>query len=321
MKARSPGFTLIEVLAATLLTTGVVAGASALFIQLSDASTRSTQRTAESRHATAVLDRVARDLEGAYLVVKAAEGEASAPNPWIFLAEERRVGDGSDQLHFVVLNHVPRSNSGHSSDLAVVSYALESSAEGGYSLWRWVEPGLPRDPRREPPADETLGAVLADGIASFSTRFLSEDGDWRTSWDSTSATDADRLPLAAEVKVALLDTEAWEQDGEELAGEEYVRTVLLPVRPVDLSPKSDEGDGAGTGEDEADEDGLLGDDETERAGADEPAECEFGTVGQCMDRNAGLVPPDLDPALLNMNRNDCVPSASLTVAGFTIQCR
>lgn len=322
MSGRRAGFTLIEVLAATLLTAGVVAGASALFVQLSDASTRATERTAEIRHATAILDRVARDLEGAYLVVQPAASEEAAPQPWMFLAEERRVGDGADQLRFAVLNHVPRSNAGHSADLAMVSYALEPSEEGGYALWRWVEPGLPRDGRREPPADETRGAILAEGIATFGTRFLSEEGDWRTSWDSTAPEEADRLPVAAEVRVSLLDAEAWELDGEEVAGPEFARTVLLPVRPVDLSPDEGDLEGDATGEDD---DGLLGDDDGaglqgDVAGEDTASDCEFGTVGQCMDRNAGLLPPDFDPAFLSATRGECAP-ASLSVSGFTIQCR
>ncbi|MGH0034842.1 MAG: type II secretion system protein GspJ [Myxococcota bacterium] len=358
MRRARGGFTLIEVLAATLLTTGVVAGASTYFMQISEATDRATRRTAEVRHATAILDRVARDLEGAYLVMRGTQAEAdAAPHPWIFLAEEQRAGDGADRLRFAVLNHVPRTNSGHSADLATVSYALQASEEVGYALWRWVEPGLRAERLRELPADDRRGAVLADGLAGFSARFLSDEGDWRSTWDSTAAAEADRLPVAAELTVALLDRDAWELDGEEVPGEAFTRTVLLPVRPVDLSsdtqdgdsidtdgdgiPDSEDGDIDGDGipnasDDDIDGDGIPNDEDASPRGGDESLEdedafadedeegedsdCQFGTIGQCLQKNAGLIGQDVDPGYWNTRRSDCAP-ASIPLPGLELQCQ
>jgi hypothetical protein len=251
-----------------------------------------------------------------------AAGPDTGPWPWLFLADEQRVGDGADTLRFAVLNHVPRSNAGHSADLATVSYALESSEAGGYALRRWVQPGVPSDPRRGPPADEAAGAVVAEGLASFSTRFLSEEGDWRTAWDSSAAPDLDRLPMAAEVRVALLDRDAWELDGEEIPGTEYVRTVLMPVRPVDLTPDDEEGDD-GTGLD--DDGGPLDEDEDLAGGPDDPGDCPFGTVGECVSRNASQLPPGVtaDQALdfLNLDSGECAPGPTLSGFGVTISCQ
>ena len=184
--------------------------------------------------------------------------------------------------------------------------------------------GLPPEPRRGPPADETTGAIVAEGLASFSTRFLSEEGDWRTAWDSSAAPDLDRLPMAAEVRVALLDPDAWELDGEEIPGTEYVRTVLLPVRPVDLTPADEEGD-AGS---DLDEDGgpLDDEEESDRAGGpDDPDECPFGTVGECVSRNASQLPPGVtaEQALefLNLVPGECAPGPTLSGFGVTISCQ
>ena len=66
------GFTLIEVLAAVFLTSIVIAVALSFFVSLSRSTEAATNRTRDGRRALAVIDRVARDLEGAYLLVKPA---------------------------------------------------------------------------------------------------------------------------------------------------------------------------------------------------------------------------------------------------------
>lgn len=312
MRRIRAGFTLIEVLASTLLTAGLVAGASALYIQISDASEISRLRTAEGRHAVAVLDRVARDLEGAYLVRKPDAVEDRGSHPWLFVADAAHLEDGADRLRFVVLNHVPRSTAGHSADLAIVSYALRASEYGGYDLWRWVDPGLPRSLQREWPDDDGRGAVLAEGLASFSARFLTSQGEWTGTWDSTGELETDDLPIAAEIRIALLDPDALEQDGEEVAGTTFVRRVLMPVRPVDLTPESEQGAGAGDEGDtggEGDEDQLSTD--------EQPEGCPNGTLGECAERN-GFSASDLSAA--GIDPSACASQDTYTVLGVTVRC-
>ena len=64
------GFTLIEVMAVIFLTALVLGVALDYYYDLSNASQRAMDRTREVRRATAILDRVARDLQSATLVTK-----------------------------------------------------------------------------------------------------------------------------------------------------------------------------------------------------------------------------------------------------------
>ena len=105
------GFTLIEVMAVVALIGFVFFVALNFYTDLTRASTRASNHTRGVRRASAILDRVARDIEGALLLVKPPEMDPFA-FPWIFLGETRLGGDASERLKFVTRNHDPtRSDS------------------------------------------------------------------------------------------------------------------------------------------------------------------------------------------------------------------
>ena len=122
----TPGFTLIEVMAVVFLTALVLGVALDYYYNLSNASQRAMDRTQEVRRATAILDRVARDLESATLVMKPS-GKDRLSHPWIFLGENRVVAKGSDRVKFVTRGYRPKrlSKDRHESDLAMRTYSLE----------------------------------------------------------------------------------------------------------------------------------------------------------------------------------------------------
>jgi type II secretory pathway component PulJ len=290
---RRAAFTLIEVLAVVALTTIVIAVALRSYVDLSRASTRAAERTREMRHATAVLDRVARDFERVFLVRKPAERDP-LEHPWIFLGEARGDGAGADHLKFVTRGHVPRRSAGRDADLEVVAYAVREAEdpaehEGGKSveLLRWSSPHLPEGLDREIPDDEDSGAVLlADGLAGFAVTFLDEAGESVPSWDSSSVVQSGELPVAVEIQVALAN-----RDDPEAEPTTLKRRVILPLRPVDLEELFDPRSalGGGSGEEEDDEEG-----EEEGEGDDEAA-CSTGpcaglTVCQAINCNVDLGP-------------------------------
>ena len=84
-------FTLIEMLASIFLTSIVISVAVGFYINLSRATEAATLRLRESRHAATILDRVARDLQSALLLVKPADMDP-LEHPWIFLAEASLLG-------------------------------------------------------------------------------------------------------------------------------------------------------------------------------------------------------------------------------------
>ena len=175
-RSSASGFTLIEVVAAIFLTSIVLTVAIGFFVSLSHSTEAATNRTREGRYAVAALDRLARDLEGAYLLV-APEGEDPFFHEWQFLAESHIDPDGADRVKFVTRNHRPRNSRDHGSDIAVVTYLLRAAdEEPGYELVRAVEPGLPQDFDRDfRPADDELFMVVAERIDRFSMRFLNQE--------------------------------------------------------------------------------------------------------------------------------------------------
>jgi prepilin-type N-terminal cleavage/methylation domain-containing protein len=241
------GFTLIEVLAAVFLTSIVIAAALSFFVTLSTSTAAATAKTQDVRRAFTVLDRVARDLEGAYLLVKPAEVDPNV-HPWLFVAESHLSTGGADRLKFSSRNYRPRNPIDHGSDLGVITYLLHASEDGnGYELLRSLSPGLPESLDREfPSAEDERFMVVADGLSQFAVRLSTDSGEWQDEWDSSLVVESSALPIAAEIEIAFI-AEAAPQDPERRIddfafanedaeeGESFVRRVAIPMRPVDLA--------------------------------------------------------------------------------------
>jgi type II secretory pathway component PulJ len=253
MRRRSlAGFTLLEVLAVVLLTSVVIGAALRHYVNLSRASERAMQHTRGVRRATAILDRLARDLEGTLLFTKEPETDP-LDHPWLFYGESRYSETGADQLKFTTRSHRPGLTTTHESDLAVVAYALRRGEDGGFEPMRWSSAHLPAQLDREVPDEESQGAVLlADDLADFAVHFVDEAGNSSSSWDSSQLADSSALPIAVDIEVALASTGA---SGDETP-ERYRRRAVLALRPIDIQELMDPtslvsgGNSLGPGEDE-----------------------------------------------------------------------
>ena len=229
-----------------------------------------------------------RDLEGSVLVVKPKD-EDPTQFPWLFLAEARDDSVGADRFKFATRSHVPRTSERPESDLEVVDYVLREDDEGTFELVRWSSPNLPDRLDRTFRSDPEDGAlVLARGIERFGVRFLTDTGEWKSTWDSSTVLDSSKLPLAAEIGVVLADPDRVKEVAAEPVAP-YTRRVLLPMRPLDFEAllKGDEAqDQAKSGDNEEDKD------------KDAEDEAKSGmTVGECLALNPGLQLP-VDPAAL-----------------------
>jgi type II secretion system protein J len=236
-RSAGAGFTLIEVLAVVLITAILLGATINFYIDLSRQAAHASDNLREVRRASALLDRIAVDLEHTMLVKKPAEADALA-SPWLFLAQSRfsQTGEqaGSDQIKFI-RRELPRSSEGPASDLAMVAYTLERSEEGPrFVLRRWSTPELPQSLESDFPRSDDPGSyVVADDLSHFTLRFLDEGGQWHERWDSTQVADSAELPLAVEIEVALAPPEAPEGT-DEVEPVSYTRMVELPLRPIDL---------------------------------------------------------------------------------------
>lgn len=277
-RTMAPGFTLIEVLAVVLITSLLLGATINFYINLSRQAARASENMREVRRASALLDRIAVDLEHAMLVKKPAEADAIS-SPWLFLAQSRhsQTGEqaGSDQLKFI-RRELPRASSGPGSDLAMVAWTLDRNEDGErFVLRRWSTPELPESLDSEFPRDDDPASfVVVDDLQHFTLRFLDEGGQWHERWDSTQVAHSGELPLAVEIEVALAPPPG-SQDPAELDREPipYRRLVELPVRPLDLEamlePEEEEGEQVAANDPNAEEAGG--------AGAGGP------TLGECVD--------------------------------------
>jgi prepilin-type N-terminal cleavage/methylation domain-containing protein len=275
-RGSAAGFTLIEVLAAVFLTAVVMSVAIAMFVNLSDSTDAAAAKARQGRLALAVIDRIARDLEGAYLLATPA-GVDPLNHPWVFMAESHEGGSGSDRVRFITRNHRPRNPYDHGSDLAVVTYMLHESENGrGFDLLRAVQPGLAVDGTSEfPSADDELFMVMAENVEHLALRFMSEDFEWHEDWHSGQLEQSGTLPRAAEIELAYLaelpegaedasDLGDFGEDLDEAERPSYTGRVILAMQPIDLAAMltavEQDGADADTGDDQ-DGDGDEGDDD------------------------------------------------------------
>ncbi len=270
-RARSPSgvrtdlaFTLIEVLLVALLTAIVLTAAVNMYLQLTRAGAAAMSSTGESRRAANVLDRIAREIEGAVLVKKP---DATDPlqHPWLFLAEGGSAGAGAERFKFDSRALRPRAP--RESDLAVIAYWLAPQEGDGFALLRWTSPQLPEQLDREfPRSDDPRVNVLAKDVAAFGVRLLGEEGEWTDAWDSSTLQRSSQLPLAAEIQLALLP-----EDPAQEPSAAYVRRVRIPLRPLDLE-KALGGEAGDPTDEEEDEDNT-----------------DCTTVSECLAANPGAL--------------------------------
>ena len=243
---RSAGFTLLEAVFVIFATGLLVSIIASMVIGITQSTEAAALRTREIRVTTAVLDRIAADIEGAFLVKKKPDDDPLA-HPWVFIAEGRQTQAGADRLLFTTVGHrsqalaVDPEQRKSAAGLATYAYLLEPDGSGDaerFVLLRWVNPFLAEDhafPRAEDPGT----FVVAEDVASFSMRFLDEGGAWVDQWDSTLIAESSELPVAVEVRLALWpdlppeDLEAYEAAGEPPPIVEYRRRVVLYQRPLD----------------------------------------------------------------------------------------
>ncbi|MEE2662514.1 MAG: type II secretion system protein GspJ [Myxococcota bacterium] len=274
------GFTLLETLAVVVITGFLVASLATMYVAMMNNTERATQGAREIRVATAVLDRVARDLEGAFVLVRDAE-EDPLSHPWLFKAESHTGQLAADRVMFTTLSHSSPQYSPDrpsTSGLATYAYWLEGDELTGYDLLRWVNPQLAED-HGFPLADNEDAVVVAENLAAFSLRFLDDVGGWSEEWDSTALVDSSELPIAVEIRLALppqLDPEELalrEEFGDTIEPREYRKRVVLYQRA--LTPEVALGLGGGNG----------GGGEEEESGAFmHPPPCPVSkTFGECRE--------------------------------------
>lgn len=283
------GFTLFEVVAAIFLTSLISAFVVAFYINLSDASSQATNIMRENIRATAILNRMARDLDAATLLVKPEESDP-LDHPWYFVAESELAFGGSDKIKFISRNHKPSAGSAHTSDLVQVAYQLVGEEDESLSLYRWAQPSLPvgYDPSF-PRFDDEANFIVAEDLASLEIRFMTLDGEWVETWDSTQIERSGELPMAVQIDLSLLPEEIYEDEAEDW--HHYVRQINLRARPLNIQEmalaKQEElaAEGAVLGGGQAEETDLDGDGIPDGEAQNPGGPAQPGSVAECVQQN------------------------------------
>lgn len=262
---RVAGFSLLEVLAVTLITALLFGVALDGYLDISHASQRATEHTRQLRRTTAVIDRIARDLESTFLLTRSDEETGPLDPAWNFLAVSEQSELGADRVDFVTRSR--RSAPGAHSDLLRVRYFLRPSEEvEGFDLLRAATPldagtdGAAAPDVAMADLDES-GQLLAEGVSGFGLRFVDSAGEVVPEWDASEHSAEDALPIAIDIELALLDPLADAQTLVEQEDASYprsrIRRVVLPLRAFELQelldPNSSANGGPGSEADAASE--------------------------------------------------------------------
>ena len=247
-RARS-GFTLIEVMGAFFVTIIVMLLVIGTFSESNRQQDAAMEMMRVETTASAALDLLAQDLEGALYLAR-PESRDARDHPWLFVAEDG--GElGARTLRFQTQN-VARGNLGeHASTWVDVAYFLTEEEEDpdaldvpsgpSFTLWRWRSLRPPTDAaRRRPGADDERAARVVEGLADFGAVFTDADGNALEDWDSTLGTGEAPLPVAAELRLSLYEAARHESnDGSDanlFPGRVRSRAVALPMnRPIDIA--------------------------------------------------------------------------------------
>ena len=230
MRSRG-GFTMIEV----LITIAILGLVMVTAFQLFDGITRAEARAqlgVGRRHAVAILlDRIESELSGTVMLLR-PQGTDPLLHPYLFVGGDGGAGiDDRDRLRFITQTPARRAGESAAGGLRMVTYVPIERAEDVVDLMRQEEP-LPLALQREIGEE---GQTIAEDIASFSLRFVAEDGlEWEDEWDSSQVEHLDTIPMNVEIAVRLMEED---DRGQLVVGDEQLRVVHLPVRPFDLKPR------------------------------------------------------------------------------------
>jgi prepilin-type N-terminal cleavage/methylation domain-containing protein len=222
------GFTLLEMLITIAITAILVATAVRAYRDITSAQERAAGGIDRGRAADVVLDRLERELAGAFLIVQ-PPGEDPLAQRYLFVALDRptSTSDG-DALRFVTLTPARVPGAPSLRGPRMVTYAALPNEDIGFTLVRREE-ALPEGLARELSVEE--GQVVLEDLAQFTLRYTNELGDAVEAWDSTQVEQLDQLPGDVQIEVSLL---APDENGDLVAGEARSRVVPLEVRPLDF---------------------------------------------------------------------------------------
>lgn len=221
------GLTLLEVMVAMAVLVMTATMIWAAFDQTGRIRTRLGARQETDHLARVALQRITRDLRGAFLSLHVNQAQTLASIRTAFIAGS---ANGSSTLDLSTFTHRRLRRGTHEGDACEVGYRVEphrgddgTPVGESKDLVRRESPRLDPDPTRGGTLD-----VLVPGVRQFELRLWDETQErWVEAWDTTQAAgQAGRLPLRVRVTLTL-------QEGERGVERVYSTETTLPLtRPL-----------------------------------------------------------------------------------------
>jgi prepilin-type N-terminal cleavage/methylation domain-containing protein len=201
------GVTLLEVMVAMTVLVMAATMIWAAFDQTGRIRSTLTARQETDHLARVAMQRITRDLRGAYLSLHVNQQQTLASIRTAFIAGSL---NGSSTLALTTFTHRRLRRGTHEGDACEVGYRVETHrAEGGspgegYDLLRRESPRLDPDPERGGAID-----VLIPGIRQFELRFWDDAQErWIETWDTQQATgQSGRLPSRVRITLTMREGE------------------------------------------------------------------------------------------------------------------
>ncbi len=193
------GMTLLEV----LVSLGVMAMISLLIYGAFDSISRGRRgealRADRARQGRDAVERIAREVQGAFLSLHQPLSPAMQTRMTAFIASN---GASYDRVDFTAFAHRRVERDVRESDQAEVGYFVvpDPDVDGKMDLVRREQAPIDFDPKRGGVVN-----VLAEDVESFDLKYLDPlTGQWVESWDSTQlAQQLNRLPIEIRVELKL----------------------------------------------------------------------------------------------------------------------
>ncbi len=195
-----PGITLLEVLVASVVMTGISLAIYSAFEHTGNIRARLGDRQERDHLARIGLARIARDFRSAFLSAHVNTTPTNLALFTTFLARDLSPGDRVD---FTTFTHRRLVRNAHEGDACEVGYRLDERRGGSsrvYDLLRRESPRIDTDPTRGGAVD-----VLIPDVIDFQIRYYDVVSErWLDAWDSTEATEQKgRLPARARITLTL----------------------------------------------------------------------------------------------------------------------
>jgi general secretion pathway protein J len=193
------GMTLIEVMVAVAVIAGIAVLINGVMVSLSAGKKFQAQRAERVHQGREAMQRMVRDLSGAYLSLHVPSVQILQTNLTAFVG---RASIPYDRIDFTAFAHQRTERDVHESDQAEVGYFVvnDPEVEGKMDLVRREQTPIDIYPLKG-----GIINVVAENVQEFHLRYLDpQTGQWLTTWDTTQVSgQPNRMPLEVEITIVM----------------------------------------------------------------------------------------------------------------------